>query len=106
MLYKNGMKNTGKMPSILDFEHICKMPITGTYLVAMNVPREGRIWFIQSLQRSLYPLRQARNRAEHESGSEFTHEEINRFYEEFIGIGQPGVIKQLYLLLNSINNNN
>lgn len=97
------LTNKGKIPSILDFERICKMPITGTYLVAKNIPRESRLWFIQNLQKSLYPLRQARNRAEHESGSEFTHEEINRFYEEFIGIGQPGVIKQLHLLLNSIN---
>ncbi|MFC1961652.1 hypothetical protein ACFLWN_01190 [Chloroflexota bacterium] len=104
--FRTELTNKGKVPSILDFERICKMPIIGTYLVAMDVPREDRVWFIQNLQKSLYPLRQARNRAEREPGSEFTHEEINRFYEEFIGIGQPGVIKQLYLLINSINNNN
>jgi len=104
--FKTELTNKGKMPNILDFEHICKMTITGAFLVNKEVPREDRVWFIQNLQKSLHPLRQARNRAEHESGSEFTHEEINRFYEEFIGIGQPGVIKQLYLLLNSINNNN
>ena len=81
------------------------MPITGTYLVAKNVPRKSRVWFIQNLQRSLYPLRQARNRAEHESDSKFTIEDINEHYEEFVGIGQPGVIKQLVLLLFSINDN-
>ncbi len=90
-----------KSPTILDFEHICRMQITGAYLVEKGVPREDRIWFIQNLQKSLFPLRQARNRAEHESGNRWTREELNGFYCEFVGIGQLGVIKELSKLLQS-----
>ncbi len=97
------LENKRKVPTILDFEHICKMQISGIFLVNMGVTREDRVWFIQRLQESLFPLRRARNRAEHESGTQLTHEELNKYYNEFIGIGQPGVIEKLSKLLLSLN---
>jgi len=103
--FKTELSNKAKMPSILDFERLLKMPITGTYLVEKGVSRDDRVWFIQDLQKSLYPLRRARNQAEHESENQLTYAEMNRFYNEFVGIGQPGVIRQLSQLLNSINGN-
>ncbi|MFC2066842.1 hypothetical protein ACFLUO_07335 [Chloroflexota bacterium] len=100
---KMELENKRKVPTILDFEHICKMQISGTYLVNKGVTREDRVWFIQSLQKSLFPLRRARNRAEHESDTQLTHEELNKYYNEFIGIGQPGIVEKLSELLFSLN---
>lgn len=91
-----------KQPSISDFAFVCKISTTKAYLVEKGVSEEDRVWFSQTLPDRLYHLLNPRNRAEHEPGSQFSHEELREFYNEFIGIGQPGVIRQLSQLLNSI----
>ena len=88
-----------RLPTILDLERICRMSVTGFFLVEKGVSLKERQWFIKELPRSLYHLRKARNRAEHESIGNWAHQELTGFVAEFIGIGRPGVLPQLAKVL-------
>lgn len=88
-----------RLPTILDLERICRMSVTGAYLAEKGVVPKERQWFIKELPRSLYHLRKARNRAEHESIGNWARQELAGFVAEFIGIGRPGILPQLAKVL-------
>jgi hypothetical protein len=98
--FRHDLRGKGKTPNLLDFERIFRMSVTNSYLETKKIPREGKIWLINEFGNSLDLLRKARNKAEHQPGIKFTHEQIDKIFGEFIGIGQQGVIKRLFVLLN------
>jgi len=93
------LSQKGLMPTLLDFERTCRLSITNVFLKEKGVSNEDRAWFCNQLPKSLYHLRRARNRAEHESDDQWTRQDLSRFYNEFIGIGQPGILPKLYRML-------
>ena len=60
---------------------------------------EERKWFTKVLPKRLNWLRKARKKAEHGSNIEWTSEELLRYYAEFIGIGQQGIIPKITEIL-------
>jgi len=99
LTFKAELVTRGRVPTILDLERICRMPLMGVFLTGKGVLREDRVWFLQKLPTSLYHLRIARNRAEHESGNQWTRQELCKYFTEFIGIGRSGVLPELCRIL-------
>ncbi|MFC2012475.1 hypothetical protein ACFLVU_05030 [Chloroflexota bacterium] len=93
------LSQKGSMPTLLDFERTCRLPITDAFLKEKGTSNEKRTWFCNQLPKSLYHLRRARNRAEHESTDQWTRQDLSKFYNEFIGIGQPGILPELCRIL-------
>ncbi|MFC1970843.1 hypothetical protein ACFLV0_02760 [Chloroflexota bacterium] len=93
------LSQKGSMPTLLDFERTCRLPITDAFLKEKGISNEKRVWFCNQLPKSLYHLRRARNRAEHESADQWTRQDLNKFYDEFIGIGQSGILPELCRIL-------
>ena len=87
------------MPTLLDFERTCRLSITDVFLKEKGISNEERAWFCNQLPKSLYHLRRARNRAEHESDDQWTRQDLSKFYNEFIGIGRPGILPELCRIL-------
>jgi len=93
------LSEKGLMPTLLDFERTCRLSITDAFLKEKGISNEKRIWFCNQLPKSLYHLRRARNRAEHESADQWTRQDLSKFYDEFIGIGRPGILPELCRIL-------
>lgn len=93
------LSQKGLMPTLLDFERTCRLSITDVFLKEKGISNEERIWFCNQLPKSLYHLRRARNRAEHESDDQWTRQDLSKFYNEFIGIGRPGILPELCRIL-------
>ena len=70
-----------------------------TFLKKKGIPTAQRAWFVNVLPECLARLRKARRRAEHESGREWTRKELGKFYAEYMGIGQLGVLPVLSKIL-------
>lgn len=71
------------------------MRITNAYLASRGFANEDQTWISKVLPDRISRLRRVRNRAEHESNDSWTREIIGNFIDEFIGIGQPGVLPRL-----------
>jgi len=79
--------------------NLCKEPLMEEYLKAKRVEQGEQNWCIKTLPGKLHNLQDQRNKAEHESGKSWTREELQIYYREFIGIGQPGIIPRLCTLI-------
>ncbi len=93
------LSQKGLMPTLLDFERTFRLSITDVFLKEKGISNEERIWFYNQLPKSLYHLRRARNRAEHVSAGQWTRQDLSKFYDEFIGIGRPGILPELCRIL-------
>jgi hypothetical protein len=56
-------------------------------------------WFSRDVVNSLSKLRLVRNRAEHSSANGWTRAGFKQFVNEFLGVGQPGVLIQIAKIL-------
>jgi hypothetical protein len=90
------------LPTILNFERICRMPATGAFLADKKVDPKNQQWFSTELPRSLFRLRTARNDAEHKIGNQWDRESLRKYYEEFVGIGQVGTLPEICRILFSL----
>ena len=95
------LKSKNRSLTALDLERTCRMPVTVKYLTSKGISESDLEWITRVLPTSIFKLRQARNRAEHVSDSQIEREELNRFYNEFIGIGQTGIIRKISELINA-----
>ena len=93
--------NQGQTPNLLALEKICRTPATLDFLMSRHSSSEERRWFHEELPKSLWRLRRARNRAEHESTSRLQVQELKGYISEFLGLGQPGVLLRLAKILFS-----
>jgi hypothetical protein len=91
-----------RLPTLLNFERICRMPATGAFLADKKIELKNRQWFSIEMPRSLFRLRTARNDAEHEIGNQWDRESLRKYYEEFVGIGQLGTLPELCRILFSL----
>jgi hypothetical protein len=88
-----------RLPTILNFELICRLPSTSAFLADRGVDPKNRQWFSKELPQSLFRLRTARNDAEHEISNPWDRESLRKYYEEFVGIGQLGTLPELSRIL-------
>lgn len=85
-------------PSLIDFEKILAMPICREYFKEKGYsPRS----LYPKLTEKLSTLRMHRAEAEHISGTDWTRQELVPFVNQYLGIGQPGILPQLAKLLFS-----
>ena len=77
------------------------MPVTVAYLESKSFTKEEQTWINKVLPNSIFRLRKVRNRAEHESIDSWTRDMLGYFINEFIGIGQLGILPRLVQLLFS-----
>ncbi|MBI2852125.1 MAG: hypothetical protein HYX84_03355 [Chloroflexi bacterium] len=96
---RHELSQNGSMPTLLDFERLCRLNITNAFLKERGTPGDKRDWFCKHLPKSLYHLRRARNRAEHESVDKWSRQDFGNFYDEFMGIGRPGILPELCRIL-------
>lgn len=80
---------------------VCKRSITEEYLIFNGVVSEERIWFSKKLPGRVHELHNQRNRAEHQSGVNWTRSELEGYYNEFMGIGKRGILPRLCKILFS-----
>jgi hypothetical protein len=98
------LKSKNRSLTALDLERTCRMPVTVKFLTSKGISKSDLEWITKLLPTSIFKLRQARNRAEHVSGSRIEREELNRFYNEFLGIGQTGIIRKIFELCDTLDN--
>ena len=88
-------------PTLLDFERLCRLSITDAFLKEKGISNEERIWFCNQLPKKIYHLRRARNLAEHELGIPWNRQQLGQCYNDYIGIGQTGILPRLCKILFS-----
>jgi hypothetical protein len=86
-------------PDLNHFEQVCKMAVTKNFLNQGGISATDQDWFSRDLVNSLSKLRLVRNRAEHSSATGWTRDGIKQFVNEFLGVGQPGVLVRLTKIL-------
>lgn len=86
-------------PDLSHFELVCRYPIVAAFLDRKGCSSDEKEWFIKVLPGRLAWLRRERRNAEHESGHQWTRGDLNKYYAEFIGIGQRGILPQIARIL-------
>ena len=81
------------------------MPIVRDFFKTKSIQTNERDWFCQELPDTLKKLRRERNWAEHESGGQLMRHILVSYWNEFMGIGQQGVIvRSCKILFQTANN--
>jgi len=93
------LQTKGMSPDLYHFEQVCKMPITYIFLKEKGISLLELEWFSQGLVNSLSKLRLVRNQAEHTSVTGWTRQGVKQYFDEFLGIGRPGVLLRLAKIL-------
>lgn len=78
---------------------LCKKPLVEEFLKVKRIEQGERNWCSKSLPGRIHALQDQRNKAEHESGKNWTRGELGKYYNEFIGIGEVGILPRLGKLL-------
>jgi hypothetical protein len=96
---KSDLTSKNRSLTALDLERTCRMPVTVAFLKSKGLSEIDLHWVTKALPKSIYRLRQVRNEAEHESRETWSRERLSGFFEEFVGIGQSGILPRLTRLL-------
>ncbi len=86
-------------PDLSHHERLCETTVAGAFLKHKGVTETERQWVVQQLPERLKKLRNARRRAEHETVNAWTRPQLKGFVDEFLGIGQLGIIPRLTKIL-------
>lgn len=93
-LLKKGISVDGR-PGLHDCIEICEHPEFDKFLIERRVEQYDRDFLTGQLPVEMRPLRDNRNRAEHESGETWHREEVRPIFYKFLGIGQLGILPLL-----------
>ena len=96
---KAGLHKNDLTPDLSHYERICGTTVTRAFLKKKGVPEIERRWVAEQLPKRLKKLRYARRRAEHETTNRLARSQLKDFVDEFLGIGQPGIIPRLTKVL-------
>lgn len=75
--------------------NMCKTNLTKEYLEFLGLPEKEIEWFTNKLPARIHELHDKRNIAEHEAGIEWSRNDIQYFYDLFLGIGEYGIFPRL-----------
>ena len=87
--------NVDGRPGVNDCIEICEHPEFRKFLAQLRVDHVDRDFLTNQLPVEMRPLRDSRNRAEHEAGESWHREEVRPIVDKFLGIGQLGILPQL-----------
>ena len=93
-LLKKGIDVDGR-PGVNDCIQICRHPEFKKHLTRLRVDDVDREFLTNQLPVAMRRLRDNRNRAEHEAGEPWHRGQVRPIVDEFLGIGQIGILPQL-----------
>ena len=93
-LLRNESYKDGR-PSISDCIDTCGHSDFVKFLIHRKVDTYDKEFLNKRLPDAMLRLRNNRNRAEHESGEPWHREEVRPLFNEFLGIGQAGILPEL-----------
>jgi len=94
ILLEERLRRRHHTPTLVDFEKMCIMNITAKFLSIKGFSKKDLVWISKDLPKNLRKLRKERDKAEHES-TEHTYATLSKYFNRYLGIGEPGVLIQL-----------
>ena len=85
----------GHNPSLDDYEWVTKRGFFKSFLAGMKVTESETKLLISTLPQALRRLRELRNEAEHDPTRAWNRSELDPIVQEFLGIGQSGILAHL-----------
>lgn len=80
---------------VREYIEICEIESLTGLLAERKLTGDEILFMTQRLPMAMRQLTDARNSAEHETGTSVSSELIGSAYQLFLGIGQPGILPQL-----------
>ncbi|MDE2842673.1 MAG: hypothetical protein OXN21_04740 [Chloroflexota bacterium] len=93
-LLKKGIDVDGR-PGVNECIQICRHPEFKQHLTQLRVDHVDREFLTNQLPAAMLRLRDNRNRAEHEAGDPWHRGQVRPIVDEFLGIGQIGILPRL-----------
>ena len=82
-------------PTLADYRWICGRSFFKEIVGGAQLAEEDRRFLLQRLPRSLKRLYDSRNWSQHDPSIRLQRQDVEPFVREFLGIGQPGVLRRL-----------